>query len=967
MALARGSGGIRYLLRDLFTTDRAAGSVNATAAEPGPGTRAAVDTNNKITIASGVLSFATGQAANDGVWYNQITRAAGRLAMVKVTPSTGNGAPAFGLDADTTGALTDGLQFAASSLLRAVPNGGTITTIGEYAGATEYTLAAVMRATGLYWFIKGGAYTQWTLLLQTAAGTGDLYPAITAQNATSVFTADDLAVPDALWLPDPIYTDTFTRANGALGSTETAGGDGQTLTPLAWTGATWTVNTNRAINTPATLTPVAVTDGDMEAAGTAAWTGIDTPTLTKDAAKKHGGAQSLKISTDNFTDGVSGSIALTAGKWYLLSAWAYASASPRGTAYNLMGGLTRQAKILTSTNWAQVLGTAHEPDGASRPYISLMNRDGGALDLGLDDVTINELAFSELVAAVHAATPDVYQRVKIAAINSGGERTAMQAGGAVRLNAPANPTSGIIYYYDCDHIICEQLSAGTWTKLIDYTADNFTANDELILRAVGNSLTMLRKRGSAYLFAGSALTTVLTGDYAGIFSTYQTNQIEEAECFPAGTGGEHSGLDFFLSLTSPALAPHVEPGGTGAVGNMPDLAAITGDPDVETWWTAHPMNPASVNYVETIAGPDNLVDLADYGGNLQYAVDDLPETGGTIQLADNTTYPFIYIRNQSNVHIIGGTNSILRGVEITGWPTSEDYGAWNGLVLAKNFYGLYIANHRKRNFYFRDVIFDGDGVQITKYAAQQKPLNAPLFARGVVDILLDGCTIRNYTSNTEMGLVSTNGLADGIFLRGCTIGSPVQTAVYVDGGRGFGCVNCEFENTITHSVGLFFCNNDVTADFDQDGVYSNADKRTAQYGVFAGCTIHRTPSAPAIVDIIGGPMLLLNNTVDGGNEMLFRARTTYFEPPYDAAWGGEMTGQGYHALGSVLRGNEVTGTINNLAVFDGTMALPDGAKIPGQIGQYIIANNHVGTLSGVWVQEIGLVDGPNTVAGNTAG
>ena len=44
---------LRYLLRDEFTTDLAAGAVNGTAAEPGPGTRTVVDLGNRLYIIGG--------------------------------------------------------------------------------------------------------------------------------------------------------------------------------------------------------------------------------------------------------------------------------------------------------------------------------------------------------------------------------------------------------------------------------------------------------------------------------------------------------------------------------------------------------------------------------------------------------------------------------------------------------------------------------------------------------------------------------------------------------------------------------------------------------------------------------------------------------------------------------------------------------------------------------------------------
>ena len=65
MMLMRRGGGITYLLRDLFTTDRAAGSVDGTDAEPGVASRDVTDIENKIFTESGRLR---GGGQDSPVW-----------------------------------------------------------------------------------------------------------------------------------------------------------------------------------------------------------------------------------------------------------------------------------------------------------------------------------------------------------------------------------------------------------------------------------------------------------------------------------------------------------------------------------------------------------------------------------------------------------------------------------------------------------------------------------------------------------------------------------------------------------------------------------------------------------------------------------------------------------------------------------------------------------------------------------
>src|SRR3990167_322284 len=68
---------LSYTLNDQFTTDRAAGAVNGTSAEPTGGTRTVVDTNSKLSISGSQLSFATGgvdYGVNPGIWYGSASR-----------------------------------------------------------------------------------------------------------------------------------------------------------------------------------------------------------------------------------------------------------------------------------------------------------------------------------------------------------------------------------------------------------------------------------------------------------------------------------------------------------------------------------------------------------------------------------------------------------------------------------------------------------------------------------------------------------------------------------------------------------------------------------------------------------------------------------------------------------------------------------------------------------------------------
>src|SRR5574343_1428706 len=108
---------------------------------------------------------------------------------------------------------------------------------GAGSGIGEYYLANLA---------SGG----WKLYWLGWADSGNVYPAVTVLGTKSHGTLDYLRIPTPTWLPTPLAYDTFTRSNGAIGTSETTGPDSQTTPAKTWTGATWTIATNKTVNTP---------------------------------------------------------------------------------------------------------------------------------------------------------------------------------------------------------------------------------------------------------------------------------------------------------------------------------------------------------------------------------------------------------------------------------------------------------------------------------------------------------------------------------------------------------------------------------------------------------------------------------------------------------------------------------------------------------------------------------------------
>ncbi|TXH52997.1 MAG: hypothetical protein E6Q97_14320 [Desulfurellales bacterium] len=210
-----------YLLNDTFTTNRAAGAVNGTDAEPGPGRRLVVDTNGKLSLSGGNLLLATGglAAGDPGLWYSGISRAPGRVMVASASYTTG--VIEVGFDANQAGSLFDGARMTGTTL--AVRAQGTQITVGAAAASTTYQFAVIQRAAGFFWFVKGGAFTNWTLVWLSSAGNSS-FPGFTTTSTASVGTLSYLRVPATPWLPAPLLSDGFsTFATSAPTATDGLG------------------------------------------------------------------------------------------------------------------------------------------------------------------------------------------------------------------------------------------------------------------------------------------------------------------------------------------------------------------------------------------------------------------------------------------------------------------------------------------------------------------------------------------------------------------------------------------------------------------------------------------------------------------------------------------------------------------------------------------------------------------------
>ena len=244
----------RYLLNDDFTFDLPAGALAGSFAYPGPGRRVFVrDTGARMSISGGAVTIANSVNTGDpGIWFDQLNRRAGVVLIGVLTPTASS--MELGWDNDNASGVRDGFRLSSSLTLRV--DGGTL-VVGATVLSTAYTVAVIMRATGIMWLIKGGAFTSWTLLWISATFSYAPYPAIASGGAATSATVDAIRWinPSLAWLPAPLASDGFGSTFGTtdgLGHAEGAeGGIGSGGSGVAYTTVGTWVNSGGIATTSA--------------------------------------------------------------------------------------------------------------------------------------------------------------------------------------------------------------------------------------------------------------------------------------------------------------------------------------------------------------------------------------------------------------------------------------------------------------------------------------------------------------------------------------------------------------------------------------------------------------------------------------------------------------------------------------------------------------------------------------------
>lgn len=503
-----------YRLQDLFTTDRAAGAVNGTPAEPTGQTRTVTDGNSKLTIASGKLTFATGGVGdgNPGLWYPLETRVLGKIFLFQINETSGNFYA--GGYAAQSGVANDGVRLVGTTLQ--TRDAANPISIGVVAATTDYTFAYIWRASGFYLFIKGGAFTTFTLVWYSVVTGTNQYPGFSANGTTSVFLVDDARIPNATYIPLPLAYDTFTRANGALGSTEAASADAQAITALTWlfTVGIWAVATNRAVGTPVLGADVIVNGGF----------GADTDWTKGAGWAIAAGLATGTVASSDLTAAVAPMIAET---WYTtvytLSAFA------AGTVQAVVGGISYPTHAANATYTE-----------SGRAGTTVFKFTGAGFTGSLDNVSSKALVTAELFASVLVSTADVIASVAVTLPAALG---GVQAGLVLNLDSTSTPQNYILCYLDGrGNIVLEERVAGVTTVKFT-TAITYSAGALLYVIRDGTSCRVL------YNFSAVNTVQTMTANTNlnhGLFSTSALNSLDTFNLYARGKANEYAALDIYI-------------------------------------------------------------------------------------------------------------------------------------------------------------------------------------------------------------------------------------------------------------------------------------------------------------------------------------------------------------------------------------------------------------------------------------
>lgn len=330
-----------------------------------------------------------------------------------------------------------------------------------------------------------------------------------------------------------------------LGNTESIGPDGQGVSPRVWTGNTWAVVSNKAVNTPS-LGAEKVTNGGLEApyiGGLATgWTKSGSGTPAEENVDVHGGSSAQKITDSGGTTYVQQNISVLAGQWLLVSAWAKRVDGNTAIIYYTPVGGSQTLLISTvSTSYTNLLGTMRNSSTGGNMLIQLANAyTNGNYSVLFDDIAIKPLTLSELFASCgDLGTPNVLAEVAVT-LTAG-----VQGGVVICLDSAASPANFIIAYHDGTRAKLDKCVAGTYTSLISATA-TYAAGANIVVVKDGTSVSLYYNNALVGTTQTVSDAGIVNNTIHGLFATDALVSLDNFLVMPRGNENQYNILDRYI-------------------------------------------------------------------------------------------------------------------------------------------------------------------------------------------------------------------------------------------------------------------------------------------------------------------------------------------------------------------------------------------------------------------------------------
>jgi len=326
-----------------------------------------------------------------------------------------------------------------------------------------------------------------------------------------------------------IAYDSFTRDDGAIGSTETTGPLGESLSAYEWTGSTWTISANKSVNAP-TLGSELLVDGGFET-----WTSstnltnwneniAGTGTINQETSVFRGGANACRVDIDagnNNTRPSQGKSGLSNRQWVIGSIYVRSSTSGKTARLDLGGDGSSPLVVfpLSATTYEQQF-RSWRTDSAGNIGFYPTRISAASSSIYWDDASLKAITGSSLFVSIPTSHSDVIVEVN-ATLTAG-----TQAGLVVNLDSAASPSSFVIAYHDGANAILEKNVSGTYTTLIN-TAVTYVPGAAIKVVKTGTTYQLFyngTQRGTDQTISDAS---IVDNTRHGLFSTYSGNILDD--------------------------------------------------------------------------------------------------------------------------------------------------------------------------------------------------------------------------------------------------------------------------------------------------------------------------------------------------------------------------------------------------------------------------------------------------------